>query len=125
MVKGELTSLAPAADLRTQTFKGEIRIANEDRDIKPGMFAEVELKSVAADNVVVVPSRAILQRGSHYLAYVICDDVASVREVSVGMIGEDFIEVKSGGLNEGDVVAVKGAALFKRWYPPGYSGDRR
>ncbi|HHV07313.1 MAG TPA: efflux RND transporter periplasmic adaptor subunit, partial [Firmicutes bacterium] len=52
VVKGELTSLAPAADLRTQTFKGEIRIANEDRDIKPGMFAEVELKSVAADNVV-------------------------------------------------------------------------
>ena len=107
VVKGELTSLAPAADLRTQTFKGEIRIANEDRDIKPGMFAEVELKSVAADNVVVVPSRAILQRGSHYLAYVICDDVASVREVSVGMIGEDFTEVKS-GLNEGDVVVVKG-----------------
>jgi RND family efflux transporter MFP subunit len=73
-VKGKLTALAPAADLRTQTFKAEIKLDNEDHSIKPGMFAEVELKSMVQDNVLVVPSRAILQRGSHYMAYVISND---------------------------------------------------
>lgn len=116
-VKGELTSLAPAADLRTQTFKAEIRIDNEDRAIKPGMFAEVSLKSVSVDNVVAVPSRAILQSGAHYIAYVIDEnDIASVREVTMGLIGEDFTEIKS-GLKEGDIVVVKGQHYLKDGSP--------
>ncbi|NLG87063.1 MAG: efflux RND transporter periplasmic adaptor subunit, partial [Firmicutes bacterium] len=85
VVKGKLTALAPAADPRTQTFKAEIKIDNKDRVIKPGMFAEVSLNSVAAENVVVVPSRAILQKGAHYVAYIIDENnIASVREVTLG-----------------------------------------
>lgn len=117
VVKGKLTALAPAADPRTQTFKAEIKIDNKDRVIKPGMFAEVSLNSVAAENVVVVPSRAILQKGAHYVAYIIDENnIASVREVTLGLIGENLTEIKS-GLKEGEKVVVKGQHYLKDGSP--------
>lgn len=106
-VTGKLTALAPAADPRTHTFPAEVTLDNDGHTIKPGMFAEVELRTAALTGVLAVPREAVVTQGSKQIAYVVKDGKAYLREVGVGLVNDHLLQVTA-GLKEGELLVVKG-----------------
>lgn len=104
---GKIQSISPSSDARTQLYPIKISIDNQDRSIKPGMFAKVELSTDTRENVIIVKSESVQDKDGKYIVYVVENDMAVEKEVAIGLDTGDFVEIKS-GLNEGDVVIVKG-----------------
>ena len=101
----------PYIDGASRTGRVRLEIANRDLELRPGMYARVEL---AADlgSRLQVPASAIVYTGPRRLAFV---DLGSGRlrptEVQVGTESNGMYEVLS-GLSAGDVVATSGIFLI-------------
>lgn len=114
--KGELTAVAPAADARTRSFPLEVTVPNDGHLIKPGMFAEVELKTEAVSDVLAIARSAIIQEGSRQAVYIVKDDKAYIKEIMLGLINDQTAQVIA-GLNEGDVLVIKGQQYLRDSIP--------
>jgi membrane fusion protein, copper/silver efflux system len=101
----------PYLDPQTRTAQIRLELANEDLDLKPGMFASVTLSADLGPRVQV-PSAAIVYTGPRRLVFV---DLGNGRfrpaEVRVGAESGGMYEVLS-GLRSGDQVATSGVFLI-------------
>lgn len=118
---GKLTSLAPAADARTRSFPGEVALENSGYELKPGMFAEVELPTETRKGVVVVPQDAVLVEGDKHVVYVVSGNTAHRREVKLGLGNDEVVEVLS-GLKEGEDLVVTGQDYLEDGAPVSVEG---
>jgi len=107
--------------------KIEIGLDNEDGRLKAGMFAELELVVSNVDDVMVVPIDALVdefryvtnaplissgnQAGVTDLSmaqvYVVDGDIARLRDVRIGVIGEESAQITE-GLEVGEQVITTG-----------------
>lgn len=97
--------------LIASTDKAEILVEIPDSEnlLKMGEFIVVSLPETAApQDVVAVPSSAILDTASGKFAYVQNGDSLLRTPVETGAASDDFIEITD-GLYEGDTIAVSGA----------------
>ncbi|MFA6808219.1 MAG: efflux RND transporter periplasmic adaptor subunit, partial [Eubacteriales bacterium] len=106
-VKGQIASLSPAADGMTGQYALKVYIDNKNHEIKPGMFARVEIATASKDGVIAVPTDSIIFRGDKYVAYVIEDGKAVEREVSTGLDNGKTTEMLK-GLSVGEILIVSG-----------------
>lgn len=101
----------PYLDPKVRTGRVRIELANKDLDLRPGMYANVEL---AADlgSRLQVPAAAVVYTGPRRLVFV---DLGQGRfkpeEVRVGIESNGAYEVLA-GLRAGDVVATSGVFLI-------------
>jgi multidrug efflux system membrane fusion protein len=78
-------------------------------DLKPGFFAEVDLPTGTRQGVLVVPETAIQASERGFVAFVVEDGKARVREVQIGLrTGGGGVEILS-GLKPGEEVIVQGS----------------
>jgi Cu(I)/Ag(I) efflux system membrane fusion protein len=101
----------PSVDPQTRTCPVRLELANEDLDLKPGMFATVTLGADLGLRIQV-PSTAVVYTGPRRLVFV---DLGQGRfrpeEVSVGAESNGMDEVLS-GLQPGDHVVTSGVFLI-------------
>ena len=71
--KGKITFINPQIDPTTRTLKVRIDVANPKLELKPDMFANVELKIGYGRNVVV-PQEAVMDSGSEKTVFVAVGD---------------------------------------------------
>jgi len=75
--------------------------------IKPGMTADVIIKSFSKNDVLVIPGAAIEQKGGKAMVQVSKGKNFEEREIEIGLKGsDDMVEVIS-GLSEGEEVIIK------------------
>lgn len=106
--KGKVSLIYPTIDPTTRTFPVEIKIANADERVRPGMFARATM-SFGSINHVVVPDLAIVKQsgaGDRYI-YVCKDGKVSYQKVDLGRRMGNKYEVIS-GVADGDQVVVAG-----------------
>lgn len=106
--KGYVSLVYPTVDPTTRTFPVEIKIANNDERVRPGMFARVTMNFGTQEHVVA-PDRAIVKQsgaGDRYI-YVYKDGKVSYQKVELGRRMGDKYEVIS-GVGDGDLVVVTG-----------------
>lgn len=106
--EGSVNRIYPTVDPSTRTFEVEVQIANPAEDIKPGMFARVDINMGQRDNVVV-PDRAIVKQtgsGNRYV-YVLSGGRVSYRQVQLGQRLDDSYELLD-GISDGDTVVISG-----------------
>ncbi len=97
--------------IETQTRRAEIRleIENPKLDLRPQMWANVELDADSGE-VLTVPASAVIDTGVRIVAFVMRDDNhLEPREVKIGTRSDDYYEVLS-GLHDGEKVVAR--ALF-------------
>lgn len=112
-VEGTVDSVALSADARTLLYPVVIIIDNKDLIIKPGMFATVHIISAKADQVLTVPSSAVLVRNGKHVVYVQTGETsAEERDVEIGVDTGFLVEIKN-GLTIDDVVITKGVGLLE------------
>jgi Cu(I)/Ag(I) efflux system membrane fusion protein len=104
----ELTSkidfVAPALDAQTRTAKVRFSIPNPGGQLKPQMFADVELK-VNLGQKLAVPDDAVIDTGLRKIVYVDKGDgYFEPRVVTTGLRAEKLIEILS-GLKAGEKIA--------------------
>lgn len=105
---GKVNRIYPTIDATTRTFETEVRLANPQERIKPGMFGRVTI-DMGAQQHVVVPDRAIVRQsgsGNKYV-YVLNGNHVSFRKVELGQrMGTDYELLD--GIADGDTVVITG-----------------
>jgi len=116
-VKGRVTSISPAADMRNRIFAVEVTVSNRDRHLKPGMIASVGLGEVPHSSISI-PLSAIVPLPSEpdHFAVMVAQDragrlVANLRKVQLGTTHDNSVAV--GGVQPGERVVSVGAQLLK------------
>lgn len=93
---GTVRSVEKAANMQTQLYTVTLSVPAEVSGLLSGMFAEVTFHTDSADNVITVPSQAVLTRGDTRYVFVVEDGAAKYVEVTLGMMGSGVTEVTSG-----------------------------
>jgi RND family efflux transporter MFP subunit len=105
---GTIEAIDPVVDADRKTLSVTVRLANADRRLKPGMFAQVVLDTEIFENRLLVPVEAVLLRNDRQLVFVVRGGRAQWEYVATGLENEDWIEILGDNLQEGDVVVTSG-----------------
>ncbi|MGB7290542.1 MAG: efflux RND transporter periplasmic adaptor subunit [Thermodesulfobacteriota bacterium] len=108
--QGNVTYVYPTLETKTRTVKARFEFKNEDTKLKPGMYANVELK-VPLGERLSVSGDSVIETGERNIVFVAMGDgYYEPREVKVGQKAEGYYEVLT-GLKEGETV-VRSAAFL-------------
>jgi RND family efflux transporter MFP subunit len=109
-IAGRAVYIYPYVEEKSRTVKVRFQLANASGRLKPGMFANVELRT-AGGTGLTIPANALLDSGSEQIVFVAHGDgnFAPTR-VKAGRRLGDMVEIRE-GLKEGDQVA-SSAAFF-------------
>jgi membrane fusion protein, copper/silver efflux system len=109
--RGRVTNVAPTVEEKTRTVKVRLEVDNTGGDLKPDMFADVELQDDAGKGLLV-PEDAVIDAGDRRLVFLDRGEGRyEPREVQLGArVGKGY-EVLS-GLAEGDRVVVSANFLL-------------
>ncbi len=105
--EGDVKLINPRIDVQTGTVKVTVEVYDESLKLKPGMFVEVRIAIGQKEDVIVIPRKAILYKQNKTYVFVLDQDKVIQREISLGLLEEDLVEVTS-GLNEGEIIVSVG-----------------
>jgi RND family efflux transporter MFP subunit len=109
--RGQVTFVDPHVDARTRTLSVRLEFPNPDLVLRPGMYADVELKSEMGRRLVV-PESAVLPTGLRNVVFVDHGEGRmEIRAVELGARLDDHYEVLS-GLEEGERIVTSGNFLI-------------
>lgn len=90
-----LAEILPASDPATRTVTARVLLDNADSALRPGMFARVRFPG-DGPAIVFVPATALVRRGPLTGVFVVDDNVAHLRWISLGATLNGRAEVASG-----------------------------
>jgi hypothetical protein len=111
--EGKVIYIYPTLDEKTRQVRVRLEFANPQGLLKPGMYAEVELRSTLAKDRVLAPRDAVIDTGTRKVAFVsLGEGKFEPREVRTGVrTGDDMVQVLD-GLAPGEKVVVSGQFLI-------------
>jgi membrane fusion protein, multidrug efflux system len=104
---GEVTQISPVIDLATRSARIEITVDNSLHLLKSGMFSRVGLIIQEHKNVPVTLKEAILGKEPNLYVYIIEENKALLKNITLGIRKGAYFEVKE-GLKGGDLVVIVG-----------------
>lgn len=108
---GKISYIYPEIEQETRTAKARIEVDNADQRLKPGMFANVELKKNLGESVVV-PGDAVIETGKRSIVFVKTGASRfEPKEVKVGPRIENGFIILS-GLEGGEEVVISANFLI-------------
>jgi RND family efflux transporter MFP subunit len=115
-VKGRVTSISPAADIRNRIFAVEVTVSNRDRHLKPGMIASISLGEVPRPSISIPLSAIVPSPEPDHFAVMVAQQrggmlVANLRKVQLGTTHDNSVAVE--GVQPGERVVSVGAQLLK------------
>lgn len=117
-----ITRVASAADPQTRTFTVEVSVPNLDQRLQPGAFAKARFTIESSESALKVPQTALLSEEGIYSLFVVRNDTAFARTVTVGLKNETTVEVLS-GVAAGDEIVYLGQGFLASGYPITRSGN--
>jgi Cu(I)/Ag(I) efflux system membrane fusion protein len=110
--RGHVSSVLPEVNPATRTVKARVELANPGHRLAPGMFATVRFTPAARQEVLLVPTEAVIQTGRRSVVIVAQGDgrFAPV-DVETGIESDGRTEIRK-GLRAGQKVVVSGQFLI-------------
>ncbi len=108
---GRVTFINPTVDPKTRTAKVRLQLPNAELELKPEMFADVEL-AIDYGTQVVVPQEAVLDAGTEQVVFVAhVDGYFEPRKIQAGArVGDQVIVLD--GLRPGETIVTSGNFLI-------------
>jgi RND family efflux transporter MFP subunit len=107
LFKGKVLYVYPFLQEKTRTVKLRLEFKNNDYQLKPGMYANVYLKSLVEKDSLVIPQEAVIDSGIRKLVFVsLGKGKFEAREVKIGAEGNDNEYQVLNGLTEGETIVV-------------------
>jgi Cu(I)/Ag(I) efflux system membrane fusion protein len=94
---GTVTRIYPHLAMGTRTARLRIELPNPNGDLRPAMYADVEIATGSDRPVVAVPDDAVIDTGTRQV--IILDQGEgrfAPREVRLGTRGQGFVEIRDG-----------------------------
>jgi len=105
--KGKVLFIYPYLDPKTRTAKLRLAFPNPGYQLKPGMYANIDLKSVVAKDSLVIPQEAVIDSGVRKIVFVaLGKGKFQPREVNIGLEGNDNEFQVLEGLSEGEEIVL-------------------
>lgn len=93
---GTVVRVAPSINATSRTLTVEAEIENVGGLLKPGQFATVRITQSKPEPAVMIPATSVRSDGEINKVFVVKDGVAYERIVQLGLLENDYIEVKQG-----------------------------
>jgi membrane fusion protein (multidrug efflux system) len=106
-LSGPITFISELADARTRSTPVEITLANPERELRSGQIVRVRLTRRMLKDAVLIPLLAVIPMEEGYAAYVVNSDEAHRRDLKLGIMRKDEVQVEQ-GLKAGDQLIVAG-----------------
>jgi Cu(I)/Ag(I) efflux system membrane fusion protein/cobalt-zinc-cadmium efflux system membrane fusion protein len=112
-MEGKVAYVYPTLNEMTRTLAVRLEFENPDMRLKPGMFATVYVQFRRKDEVLAIPTEAILDTGRRKIVFVaLGDGHFEPREIVTGLTGDHHVTEVISGLEEGEQVVVSGQFLI-------------
>lgn len=109
----KVVRISPVVDTTSGTFRVVLAVDNSNNQLKPGMFAHVQLHYATHDDAITVPRHAVQSLDNQHSVFTVdADGVAHKVDVQIGFEDETHLEIVS-GLNVGDQIVINGQANLK------------
>jgi multidrug efflux pump subunit AcrA (membrane-fusion protein) len=116
--RGSITEISPVVDPASRTMEVKLNVENPGSRLKVGMFAKVRIVTERKNNIVKIPSGAMIQRfGQNYIFAVETDPadpafrIARRKTIVPGILIDGVLEVQQGLLPDEEVI-VRGQTLL-------------
>jgi len=112
-LEGKITYIYPYLQGETRTVKARIEFPNPGLQLKPGMFANVNIAAEPVSDTLAVPGSAVLRSGKRQTVFVALDEGRfEPRVVTTGVTdNQGFIQILS-GVRMGELVVTSAQFLF-------------
>lgn len=104
--EGKVTQYSPVLDPMSHAATVEVTVSNKNKKLLPGMACSVKLILEQKTDVTAIPMVALFTNGFSKVV-VIDGTTALFRDIKVGLIGDEWVEVTA-GLNAGEKVVTTG-----------------
>jgi len=109
---GTIDYIYPYEEGKTRTVKVRLIFDNRDGRLKPGMFADITIHAGKRENVLAVPSEAILRSGNEEQVFVVTGPgTFEPRKVVTGVEADGYTEIVK-GLTRHEVVVTSAQFLI-------------
>ncbi|MBL8850955.1 MAG: efflux RND transporter periplasmic adaptor subunit [Planctomycetaceae bacterium] len=105
----QVTRISPTLDPLSRALLFEAEVANPDRSIRAGLFAEAEITLNAESQAVVLPTSAVIEFAGVEKAWKVVDGITQEQVVATGERRDGQVVILD-GVAAGDVVLVHAAA---------------
>ena len=110
---GVIDLIGCEVDEHTRTVKLRVQVKNEQRKLKPGMFAETEIPIQLEGSMTAVPTSAVLSdEGKTFVFQHFRDDLWIRRDVQIGTDQGGMVEVLN-GIPQGATIVSRGGFMLK------------
>jgi len=110
---GEVLFVYPFLDPKTRTARLRLSFPNPDGALKPGMYADIYLKSALEGPRLVIPQEAVIDSGVRKRVFVSRGKGRfEAREVTLGVEGNDHLFEVLRGLKEDEEIVVSGQFML-------------
>lgn len=110
LVKGRVDIVSPIIDRDTGMFRARVDIG--EANLRPGMFVRVAVITNIIDRATIVDRDAIIKEDEDSFVFVVNEDKAYKRPVTLGINYEDSVQIIT-GLKAGDQVVNMGQRQLK------------
>ena len=113
-LNGKISFIYPTLNPKTRTQKIRIELNNSDLALKPGMFATVRIESEKMQQVLTVPTEAIINSGERKIVFISRGNGKfDPREIITGLSDDkDYYTEVISGLHKNEIVVVSGQFLM-------------
>ncbi|HUH64186.1 MAG TPA: efflux RND transporter periplasmic adaptor subunit [Terracidiphilus sp.] len=109
---GKVVRFTRNVNFETRSMETEVDVENRDLSIAPGMYANAQLQLARHDNVITIPTEALVLRGAEETVYVLgANNRVHIHTVQVGLRGSKLAEIRS-GIEPGDRVILGGQEKY-------------
>jgi RND family efflux transporter MFP subunit len=114
-LSGGIASISPTVDPASRTFTVEVRLANREGRLKPGMYADVEFALERRPAALLAPATALVERNGRTGMFIVepgSNPVARFREIAAGIRTQEAVEIVR-GVDGGERIVVEGNAFLE------------
>ena len=110
---GQVAYIYPTLNRKSRTLKVRLEFENPAVLLKPGMFATIRIEAQRKDNVLAIPTEAIIHSGQRNLVFVSSEiGKYQPREIVTGLVGDNHLTEVLSGLEESETVVTSGQFLL-------------
>jgi Cu(I)/Ag(I) efflux system membrane fusion protein/cobalt-zinc-cadmium efflux system membrane fusion protein len=111
--RGQVGYIYPTLNPKSRTLKVRLEFDNPGVELKPGMFATVRIEARRKEDVLHIPTEAVIHSGQRDIVFVARGlGKYEPRQVVTGLVGSDHSTEVLSGLRAGETVVTSGQFLL-------------
>jgi len=109
---GRLSFLDRSVDPQTGTIRIRVIFPNPQNILRAGLTCDLRVKAYSSDRSMLIPYASVVEQMGEYFVYVVSDNKASQRRVTLGNAVSNMVIVKD-GLQVGEQVVTEGVQKLR------------